>query len=431
MSGSTAATGTAAGIGLPFREAIAFFLQKTNTPTRRWTDVWRAAHSRSFMVAGAASDALLADFRAEIARALEQGTTLAEFRTRFDEIVARHGWVHAGAPGWRARIIYETNLSTAYSAGRYAQMTEPETLAAYPYWQYVHSRARHPRRQHQAWDGLVLRADDPFWKTHYPPNGWRCGCRVRPLSARGLARQGRSGPDTAPPVVTRPWTNPSTGRVEQVPEGIDPGFDYNPGEAWRGPPEIPGGGRWQAPPRGYPPPAPEPLPPPASAPGETYRAWLARREAAGFRPDGSVQPLGELPQAAVAALAARGRPPATTAVAITAEQLRHLARDAKARAGKAIPLADLRRLPELVAAPEAVLIERRTGALLLVFTPSDPALARVGKLVVHLDFVAKVREGTAGGARRARLFNGVKSGGLVDPGQLRRRSEYEVIDGRV
>jgi hypothetical protein len=229
MSGSTVATGTAEGIGLPFREAIAFFLQKTNTPTRRWTDVWRAAHSRSFMVAGAASDALLDDFRAEIAKALEQGTTLAEFRARFDEIVARHGWVHTGAPGWRARIIYETNLSTAYSAGRYAQATEPETLAAYPYWQYVHSRARHPRRQHQAWDGLVLRADDPFWKTHYPPNGWRCGCRVRPLSARGLARQGRSGPDAAPPVVTRPWTNPSTGRVEQVPEGIDPGFDYNPG----------------------------------------------------------------------------------------------------------------------------------------------------------------------------------------------------------
>lgn len=254
MSGTTS---TAEGIGLPFREAIAFFLQKINEPTQHWTDVWQEAHSRSFMVAGAATDALLNDFRAEIARALEQGTTLADFRRGFDDIVARHGWVHNGTPGWRSRIIYETNLSTAYSAGRYAQMTEPDTLAAFPYWQYVHSGASHPRKQHQAWNGLTLRADDPFWKSHYPPNGWRCGCRVRPLSGRDLSRQGKAAPDTAPPDNPRPWTNPRTGEVQMVPEGIDPGFAYNPGQAWRGgAPELPADARLRVPPAAWPPAAP-------------------------------------------------------------------------------------------------------------------------------------------------------------------------------
>ena len=159
--------------------------------------------------------------------------SLNEFLKTFDDIVARHGWAHTGTPGWRATIIYETNLSTAYSAGRYAQQTEPETLAAFPYWQYVHSGAQHPRLEHLAWDGLVLRADDPFWDSHYPPNGWRCGCRVAPVSERGLSRQGKARPDPAPEITTREWTNPKTGEVHNVPKGIDPGFDYNPGKQWR------------------------------------------------------------------------------------------------------------------------------------------------------------------------------------------------------
>lgn len=253
MSGSTS---TVSGISLPPREAIRFFLGKLNTPTRGWSDIWQEAHSRAFIVAGAASDALLADFREAITKALEQGTTLAEFRADFDNIVARNGWAFNGAPGWRAQIIYETNLSMAYSAGRYAQLTEPETLAAFPYWQYVHSGAAHPRKQHLAWNGLTLRADDPFWRTHYPPNGWKCGCRVRPLSARDLGRQGKQGPDAAPPIQLRPWRRPSDGQILQVPDGIDPGFAYNPGLAWtQGAPVIPAGTRL-TPPANYPPPAP-------------------------------------------------------------------------------------------------------------------------------------------------------------------------------
>jgi hypothetical protein len=219
-------------VSLPPKEAIAFLRQKVNVPTEHWTDLWNEAHSRAFAVAGAASDALVADFREAVAKALENGTTLASFRKDFDAIVAKHGWEHTGTPGFRASIIYETNLSTAYSAGRYAQMTEPDVLEAFPFWRYQHNAAVHPRVQHVAWSGLVLRADDPWWGTHYPPNGWRCHCSVSPVSDHGLERMGRTGPDKAPPVDMRKWTNPRTGEVVDVPHGIDPGFGYNPGKAW-------------------------------------------------------------------------------------------------------------------------------------------------------------------------------------------------------
>jgi hypothetical protein len=213
-------------------EAIAYLRQKVNVTSTHWADVWNEAHARAFMVAGAASEALVADLRKAVQGALENGTTLREFQKSFEQIVAKHGWVHNGTAAWRAKIIYTTNLSTAYSAGRYAQATQPFTLDAFPYWQYVHNACAHPRPQHVAWDGLVIRADDPWWDTHWPPNGWRCHCSVRPISRPQLAGMGKTAPDKAPPLDMRDWTNKKTGQIFKVPAGIDPGFGYNPGKAW-------------------------------------------------------------------------------------------------------------------------------------------------------------------------------------------------------
>ncbi len=114
--------------------------------------------------------------------------------------------------------------------------------AAFPYWQYVHSGARHPRKQHLAWNGTVLRADDPFWDWAYPPNGWGCGCRVRPVSEAGLKRQGRHGVDQAPERLPIRQVNRKTGEVLTGSQGVDIGFDYNPGQVWKTAPSssVPG-----------------------------------------------------------------------------------------------------------------------------------------------------------------------------------------------
>ena len=72
---------------LPFEEAIAFFRNKANVPTERWTDVWKQSHDSAFMVAGAAKADLLNDLRNAVDQAISEGTTLAQFRERFDEAV--------------------------------------------------------------------------------------------------------------------------------------------------------------------------------------------------------------------------------------------------------------------------------------------------------------------------------------------------------
>lgn len=216
--------------GKSFDQAIVFFRQKLNVPTDHWDDLMGEMHGKGFMVAGAVKADLLADLRGAVDRAISSGTTLAEFRKDFSGIVERHGWVYKGGKNWRTKIIYGTNVRTAYQAGRYQQMKDPDVVKARPYWEYRHGDSVQPREQHLSWDGLVLPHDDPWWNTHYPPNGWGCKCRVLTRSDRDLNRMGKKTPDTAPEIKTRSWKD-RDGVTRQVPVGIDPGFDYNAGQA--------------------------------------------------------------------------------------------------------------------------------------------------------------------------------------------------------
>ena len=220
-------------VQLPFAEQIAFFRGKLNLPTASWTDLWQEAHDRAFVVAGAAKDDLVADLRTAVDQAIDDGTTLETFRSRFDEIVEKHGWSYKGGRDWRTRVIYETNLRTSYAAGRYRQLKDITDRR--PYWRYRHSEAsEEPRIKHLAWDGLVLRHDDPWWDTHYPPNGWGCKCYVESLGEAELAALGKSGPDEAPAIKLRTVTVGASGpnpRTVDVPDGIDPGWAYAPGKS--------------------------------------------------------------------------------------------------------------------------------------------------------------------------------------------------------
>ena len=202
----------------PFDEQVAFFRGKLGNliPTEKWTDVWKSAHDTGFMVAGAAKADLLTDFAAAVDRAISEGKSLQAFRQDFDAIVEKHGWSYRGEYNWRTRTIYRTNMATSYAAGRLAQLKS----GGFEYWMYRHSDSvASPRPLHVSWNSLTLPANDPWWTTHYPPNGWGCQCYVVGVSrAAGERIGGRFGP--APDDGFEP-----DGR----PKGIDKGWDYMPG----------------------------------------------------------------------------------------------------------------------------------------------------------------------------------------------------------
>ncbi len=218
----------------PFREAIEFHRQKIDIPTQAWTDIMHEAHDRAFVVAGAMKEALLEDIHQAMIEGLRGKLSFEAWLERFDDIVARHGWSYRGGREWRARVIYETNLRTARAAGRFKQMRHPDTLAAFPYWRYVHASTRvpsEPREEHESWDGLILPATDPWWETYYPPNGWRCSCGVEAITAAEMRRT-KGQPDIAPEIRYRKRTDPHTGEMVDYPDGVDFGWAYAPGRTW-------------------------------------------------------------------------------------------------------------------------------------------------------------------------------------------------------
>ena len=218
-----------------FKEAQEFLRQKVSLPSKEWTQTLHQFHDRGFVVAGADSVALVEDLRGALDRAINKGGGLGAFRKGFDDIITRTGWDYNGGRNWRTRVIYDTNLRTAHMAGRLKQMRDPDVVKLRPYWQYVHAQTRTPkiaRDEHLAWDGKVFRHDDPIWSYLYPPNGWKCSCGVITLNDRGLKRLGKDKPDTPPKLKFRKVADPTTGDKISVPEGIDFGWGYQPGNTW-------------------------------------------------------------------------------------------------------------------------------------------------------------------------------------------------------
>lgn len=230
------------GFNLPPEQAIRFFQAKGLKTSFDWRDMLHEEHTRAFTVAKMMDMDMLADVRSAVERAIANGTTLHKFREDLEPMLKAKGWWGAqeirdpvtgkittaqlGSPR-RLKTIFDTNMGTAYSAGKWKQIEA--TSKTFPYLMYDAVNDGRTRPQHRAWDNLVLRFDDPWWKTHYPPNGWNCRCSVIQLSQRQLERMGKKAPDSAPPDNPYEWTNPRTGEVVDIPEGIDPGWAYHPG----------------------------------------------------------------------------------------------------------------------------------------------------------------------------------------------------------
>ena len=223
-------------------EAIEHFRKKDIHIGFDWRDTVASQHLRSFTVAKMMDLDLLEDIRKAVRRAITNGTTFETFRDELEPLLKKSGWwdrkevidpvtgervlAQLGSPR-RLRTIFDVNLRTAYAHGRWQQI---ERLAEErPYLRYVGILDGRIRPLHRSWHGTVLRVDDPWWQTHYPPNGWRCRCSVRQLSEDDMERYGYEVTPRAPDDGMRDWVNKRTGEIERVPKGIDPGWAHNVG----------------------------------------------------------------------------------------------------------------------------------------------------------------------------------------------------------
>lgn len=228
--------------GLPPDEALQWFRSKGYQLTEGWQDMWQEEHAKAFTVAKATQLDVLADIRQAVDDALSQGLPLAQFKKQLTPVLQKKGWwgekedpetgevVQLGSAR-RLRTIYETNLRMAHAAGRWERIER--TAQTRPYLRYVAILDGRERDEHRKWHGTILPWDHPWWKTHNPPNGWGCRCKIMQLSERDLERYGLKVSAKAPPSPMVQFERKDGARIF-VPKGVSPGFAYNPGTARRG-----------------------------------------------------------------------------------------------------------------------------------------------------------------------------------------------------
>lgn len=241
---------------LPPKEAIAYLESKGLRITFNWAEMLDEAHARAFTVAKAMRLDVLRDIRTGLLDALATGKTLRQFEQELTPLLQAKGWwgkqivvdaqgqaqqVQLGSPR-RLKTIYQTNLQSAYMAGR---AKAQQAANAFPYLMYVAVMDGRTRPSHAALNGKIWRKDDPVWSVIYPPNGHNCRCRTRALTPGQMQREGLALSEP-PEIVTREVTagkNRLTGELFRTVQSgvrvrdakgnpitmwVDPGFNSSP-----------------------------------------------------------------------------------------------------------------------------------------------------------------------------------------------------------
>lgn len=233
--------------------AFEFLNSKSIQTTWSWQEMWQDAHSRATTVAGVTKMDVLQEIHNGLKDALKNGKTQQQFANELTPFLQKKGWwgrdaqvdketgeiTGKGLTPSRLKLVYQQNMQTAFMVGRYREMKS--YADTHPYWQYVAVMDGRTRPAHAALHGRVFRHDDPIWSAIYPPNGFRCRCRVRPMSDLHLQRESLAVTDSTEytseiqvPISARHpemgMTTVTRFKMPEMPVGFqpDPGFSYNP-----------------------------------------------------------------------------------------------------------------------------------------------------------------------------------------------------------
>lgn len=384
-------------LGLPPRDAVAYLESKGIRPTRHWYDIWQEAQAKAVTVSGMTRLDLLEDVKKGLVDAVKNGKTGKMFIDDLAPLLRAKGWtgkrqninpktgeVTEKGPDLPARLslIFFQNVQSAYMYGRYRAMLA--NAEERPWWMYIAVLDSRTRPHHRALHRKVFRYDDPFWKTHYPPNGFYCRCRVRALSDAQLEREGLTpesgeGRMVSRDAVVNPRAPESQRVVREVwgwqerPGGLthwtDTGFSYSAGYTTyqldcelAQKLELIKSDTLYA----------EVVQAINNAPARhaAFRLWIEEKLASKWK-TGDAVVVGLVQPEVVAAAKAAGLDPARIAV-MTDDKLGHSKRQVHQEAGTALSVEQYKGIAESFSRPEAIYWDSEHGNALYVLPDPDP-----------------------------------------------------------
>lgn len=227
-----------------------------------YKDIWHEEHATNFTVAKALQMDVLKDINEAVIQAAEKGESLEHFRKNLKPVLRRKGWwgkkkiidpltgeevkAQLGSDR-RLKVIYNTNIRSAYQQGKWERAQASDM---HPYLMYRVGNSKNHRKEHLAWDGLILPKDDPWWNSHFPQNDYGCKCWTQAVSEARAEKLKQNGFNVPPSVeggdgyhvdvkTQAPleryvsYFNERKGTIEKVPAGVHPSFNWNVGRAGR------------------------------------------------------------------------------------------------------------------------------------------------------------------------------------------------------
>lgn len=180
-------------------DALKWFLEKVPVTKDVWDAMSQEARRKAFTVAGVTKADLLTQVHEAIAKAIKEGTGLAQFKKDVRAKLLSAWGEQVANPAWRIETISRTNVQNAYSAGRWKQMTHPTIRKVRPYMMFDAVMDNRVSHICEKLDGTVLPTEEWEKRGLVPPLHFNCRSALRSLRKSQAEKQDKFGEE--PPDV--------------------------------------------------------------------------------------------------------------------------------------------------------------------------------------------------------------------------------------
>lgn len=160
-----------------FDEALAALRERVLVTDAEYAVLSEKERRKAFWVANAATADMVREVWLLIDRAVADGITFEQWKDEFERDPLEI-WTAS-----RLQTIFRTNVQQAYSDGRWRQQTDPDVMPHRPFWAFDGVEDFRQSNICKKLNGVVLPADDPFWRTHNPPLHFSCRSTIISLDA--------------------------------------------------------------------------------------------------------------------------------------------------------------------------------------------------------------------------------------------------------
>jgi len=180
-----------------YEAALVAFRKRVPITDIELEELTLAERGNAFWVSGLSELSAVRTVMEEIDKAIAAGLPMEDFQKSVKEALGAHT-----LDGHHIETVFRNAVQTAYSAGRWEQLTNPDVSNIRPYWVYDSVLDTRTTKLCRELDGTCKPHDDPFWLYRCPQCHHRCRANLRAVKRREAERRGitQGDPSTEAPV---------------------------------------------------------------------------------------------------------------------------------------------------------------------------------------------------------------------------------------